>query len=260
MAKKDVNTLKPATPAEAQKIKQQARMKLPPSPAAGPPPAAERATHPGTERWSIKTGTDAGADQVGDSIVETTVEEMVSVERPADMLPPTDEIPKYENTRAVPVETTIWSLDAVITAIKFEADGDYHLVLQGASGETMIGEIPTPDPPFVQASSPWVDNIRAARTEVDNNLVNNVPTAGFVPVGGKLVPPEAVGPQTRAQLKPSHGGAGGAAGRATFKTRIEPRRVKVTGVGFFDRIHGQMGVSPTNGIEIHPILKIEFLP
>jgi hypothetical protein len=31
----------------------------------------------------------------------------------------------------------------------------------------------------------------------------------------------------------------------------------VTGVGFFDRIHGQTGVAP-NGIELHPVLDIQF--
>lgn len=33
--------------------------------------------------------------------------------------------------------------------------------------------------------------------------------------------------------------------------------VTVTGVGFFDRIHGQTGVAP-NGVELHPVLDIAF--
>lgn len=33
--------------------------------------------------------------------------------------------------------------------------------------------------------------------------------------------------------------------------------VIVTGIGFFDRIHGQTGVAP-NGIELHPVLGIDF--
>jgi hypothetical protein len=33
----------------------------------------------------------------------------------------------------------------------------------------------------------------------------------------------------------------------------------VTGVGFFDKLHGQTGVAP-NGIELHPITAIEFAP
>jgi len=37
------------------------------------------------------------------------------------------------------------------------------------------------------------------------------------------------------------------------------RVVTVTGVGFFDPIHGQTGVAP-NGIELHPLLSIDFHP
>lgn len=35
--------------------------------------------------------------------------------------------------------------------------------------------------------------------------------------------------------------------------------VTVTGIAFFDKIHGQEGVAP-NGIELHPILNIVFKP
>lgn len=35
--------------------------------------------------------------------------------------------------------------------------------------------------------------------------------------------------------------------------------VRVHGIGFFDSLHGQTGVAP-NGIELHPVLKIEFSP
>jgi hypothetical protein len=30
-------------------------------------------------------------------------------------------------------------------------------------------------------------------------------------------------------------------------------------VGFFDKVHGQTGVALTNAIELHPVLKIEWL-
>jgi hypothetical protein len=40
---------------------------------------------------------------------------------------------------------------------------------------------------------------------------------------------------------------------------VPPTRAQITGVGFFDKIHGQMGVSQLNGIELHPVLKIECL-
>jgi len=48
-------------------------------------------------------------------------------------------------------------------------------------------------------------------------------------------------------------------GPITRKTLPQNLRVSVTGVGFFDRIHGQEGVA-TNGIELHPMLEIVFNP
>ena len=41
------------------------------------------------------------------------------------------------------------------------------------------------------------------------------------------------------------------------KPKTVSRMVTVTGVGFFDRIHGQNGVA-SNGIELHPIIGIIF--
>jgi hypothetical protein len=43
----------------------------------------------------------------------------------------------------------------------------------------------------------------------------------------------------------------------SFQTTSTP--VRVTGVGFFDFLHGQTGVAP-NGIELHPVLDIIFNP
>jgi hypothetical protein len=45
----------------------------------------------------------------------------------------------------------------------------------------------------------------------------------------------------------------------TARLRKVSAKVRVTGVGFFDKIHGQTGAAP-NGIELHPVLGIEFLP
>src|SRR5260221_2717633 len=47
--------------------------------------------------------------------------------------------------------------------------------------------------------------------------------------------------------------------RATSSFQSVSIPVKVTGVGFFDRIHGQTGVAP-NGIELHPVLDLVFNP
>jgi hypothetical protein len=37
-----------------------------------------------------------------------------------------------------------------------------------------------------------------------------------------------------------------------------PIRVEVTGIGFFDRNHGQFGAAP-NFVELHPVLALRFL-
>ena len=37
---------------------------------------------------------------------------------------------------------------------------------------------------------------------------------------------------------------------------VSPATIVVTGIGFFDFLHGQTGAAP-NGIELHPVLNIE---
>jgi len=220
----------------------------------------------------VKTGQDpdvalvgknivAGKD-FGPGIVVATVEELISAPRPADMADPLQLYAAYQSKRAAPVETTIWRLDATINAMKLEADGDYHLVLQGASGETMIGEIPTPTSAFV-GTSPWLANIRDARKAVDDKFVSRLAPASFVPLGNKLVPREAVTMPEAAPMTmlPSFLPIPGmeASPVQPFKTQLPPTRVRITGVGFFDKVHGQMGVSLANGIELHPVLAIDWI-
>lgn len=50
-------------------------------------------------------------------------------------------------------------------------------------------------------------------------------------------------------------------GRPTPRMRRlrTPVRVTITGVGFFDKIHGQAGVAP-NGVELHPVLSLGVRP
>jgi|SRR5208282_776817 len=174
------------------------------------------AIKPGVERWPVKTGTDRDVAKVVPQRVQTTVEHLVSLARPKDMLPLDRDFPAYQNNRAQPVETTIFTVEAEIIACKIETDGDFHLVIQG-TGETMIAEVPDPDPAFVDPKSPWVEAIKTARQQVLDKLD---PQPG---------------------LK---------------KVRVQAR---LTGVGFFDKIHGQAGVARTNGIELHPLLGVTWL-
>ncbi len=188
------------------------------SAAALPTPAALRPIRPGVERWPVKTGTD---DDVGDvdvsQRVQTGVEELVNTPRPTNMLPVDRDFAAYQTRRAHGVETAVCQVDAWIIAHKEEDDGDYHLVLQGDTGRTMIAECPDPDPAFIGNNNPWADTIKLARTELAK------------------------------QLNPQ---------RKLIKDHV---RARITGVAFFDRVHGQDGVALTNGIELHPVLGIEWL-
>jgi hypothetical protein len=177
-------------------------------------PASEM--RPGVFRWSVKTGTDPDAALVGPTSrpTQTTVEELIRLPRPADM-PATESIPVYQNKRARPVEITVYSVEATIIALNVEASGDYHLVLQGASGETMIARAPNPGDEFVAPDSRWKKEITQVRRQLD---------AKYFPATGKIA-------------------------------RVTARAV---GVGFFDRIHGQTG-GASNGLELHPVLGIEFI-
>ncbi|HXC18202.1 MAG TPA: PKD domain-containing protein [Holophagaceae bacterium] len=161
----------------------------------------------GVERWSVKTGTDADVGLVNLSTHQTnTIATMRSWPAPS---------PIPANNRVSPYETTVWVLNATLTQYKLESDSDIHLVLQDASGLTMIAEIPLPS--CVGSSSPFLSGITNARAQF-----------------------AAVYTAT-----------------SSFQTANVP--VKITGIGMFDFLHGQTGVAP-NGIELHPVIDIQFNP
>lgn len=109
----------------------------------------------GVERWSVKTGTDADVSKVNlNAPTNTTIAAMRAFTAP-NPIPP--------NNRITGPETTLWVINATLTLYKLESDSDYHLVLQDASGNTMISEIPSPS--CVGAGSPFLPGITNARNE-----------------------------------------------------------------------------------------------
>lgn len=266
----DVNALPLVSDAVAQAIKAAVGIGAPPR--FGMLAREAIATRPGVERWPVKTGQDGDREQVGTNVVNgqdlgagivpVTVEELVTARRPADMPDPATRYDAYQAKRAPPAETTIWRLDVTLIAMKLESDGDYHLVLQGASGQTMIGEIPTPTAEFV-GDSPWLANIAAARRAVDQRLVSALVPQAFVVFAGRLMPSASViGAAAPAPVDTAFLGTStrqpGPATPTPFMSQIPATKARVTGVGFFDTVHGQTGVAPS-GIELHPLLKIEWL-
>ena len=109
----------------------------------------------GVERWSVKTGTDADSGKVNlNAPTSTTITAMRAFTAP-NPIPP--------NNRITGPETTLWVINATLTLFKLESDSDYHLVIQDASGNTMVTEIPSPS--CVGAGSPFLSGITNARAE-----------------------------------------------------------------------------------------------
>jgi hypothetical protein len=157
----------------------------------------------GTERWSVKTGTDDDASKVDTTPVTTTIKTLVNLNKPSS---------HPESARVTPTELKTFKIKTTLIEYKHEADQDYHLVIQDGSGNHMIVEIP--DPECVEGGKGvFLKGIKNARKQFE---------AVFTASGS---------------LK---------------KTNT---KVTVTGVGFFDFIHGQTGVAP-QGIELHPVLDI----
>jgi hypothetical protein len=250
-----VRSLKRAGPQVAARIKTQAGI--------GVQPVAFTIA-PGVERWPVKTGTDPDVTEVNlaSPVVATTVDELVSAARPADMQDPNKDYPTYQSHRATPLESTVWTLDCQITAAKLEQDGDFHLVLQSPSGETMIGEVPDPDPSFVNPSSPFAADIKVVRQAVNQKIFSKLANTPLAQMGKYMVPATSfkVAPSKTTTLAAARkrGKLPPTSTPFPVKAAITPVKARITGVGFFDRKHGQLGVAP-NGVEIHPILDIKFL-
>lgn len=210
---------------------------------------------PGVERWPVKTGSDVDAakvgvnaingEKLGPGIIDTTVEELVALPRASDMPPLHSSFSRnsfYQNHRDAPAETTVWKLKALVTLARLEQDGDYHLVLQGTSGKSMIGEIPDPDPKFV-GNPVWRADIKNAREAMDKQVGHPLPAVDFKEAD--------IAPPTEERFENKR-----MPNEIPAMTKVNASAT-IIGVGFFDSDHGQTGVAPT-AIEIHPILSIVF--
>lgn len=109
----------------------------------------------GHERWAIKTGTDKDAANINLSdVAPAEIEDLNSLRAP-------NHLPLHR--RVKPVEMSVYYVKAKLVEFKHEKDGDYHLVLKGRHGQTMIAKIPSPR--CVGSSSPFKAGIEKARRE-----------------------------------------------------------------------------------------------
>ena len=120
------------------------------------------AVKPGKDRWLVKTASDADAKEINHTPVKSTVEKLLALPRPIDM-PMDSYTPFFQEHRARPAETTVWTVEADVTDCRLMPDGDYRVTLKGASGQTMVLEMPDPDPQYVDPQSPFASDIKTAR-------------------------------------------------------------------------------------------------
>jgi hypothetical protein len=94
-------------------------------------------TRCGMQRWAVKTLSDVDRTAVQPRPVDTTIELLAAIPRPAGI--PADR-------RVAPHEITIYRVRGYLAAWDEESDGDYHLVLFGLEEQrvSLIAEIPDP--------------------------------------------------------------------------------------------------------------------
>lgn len=185
----------------------------------------------GVERWALKVGADQGAAQIDVTPVPTTFSSLVHITRPTL---PSDDITRVAAERMVRV------VNGRLVQFKLESgktgDGDFHLVI---SDDTQLF---TPG-----GSGP------ASPHSVIAEIVN----------------PDCVGGRDGSVTAPSRFATQLATVRGQFQQQFATIHsgwnqgggipVRVTGVVFFDRPHGQVGRA-LNGLELHPVLDIQFNP
>ncbi len=118
-------------------------------------------------RLAIKRATDdaaAKADLLHPTA--TTVEAMLMLARPDDLASDISN-PEFQSKRIGSFENTIWTVDAKITEIVLRADGDYYMVIEGASGARTVVEVP--DPALCEGSK-RLDEIKAVRKALEEKF------------------------------------------------------------------------------------------
>jgi hypothetical protein len=181
----------------------------------------------------VKVGTDAKASQVETTKpIPNTVAGLNALPSLRDRVPPSN------NKFRLPEETRVYVVQGFLGLFKNETDTDYHLVITDASGKyspggantegqetgtSFIAEIPDPDCTTGAHGDPAVHSVFAAALRATRAKFE----ARF---------PEGKGADTYLGIP-----------------------VTVTGVAFYDRQHLQTGRA-VNGIELHPLLDIDFHP
>lgn len=186
----------------------------------------------GTERWQVKVGTDPDA-----SLVNVSVPVTISIPDMNQLPQRRDDVPAGDHQFRLDAERVVYKVMGRLILFKNEEDRDYHLVITDDSlrytnggkasdgketGTSFIAEIPDPKCYAGKKGDP------AARSHFTQQL-------------------KAV----RDEFELRFPGGEGA------DTKLGGIPVTLTGVAFYDRMHYQTGRAK-NGIELHPVLDIQF--
>ena len=175
--------------------------------------------HCGAHRWAVKVMVDQDAARIDTIAHAATVTELRALTVPHSLPRRHGQPILPEDSRVAPIEFTTYDVHAVLVAWKLEKDEDFHLVIANPDHptETMIVEVPSPTCPDLCSTHQAV-RYAALRQRIIDRLG-----------------------QPRSRIR-----------------RLRPGvRVRVIGVGFFDKVRGQAAAAP-NGIELHPVLDIRF--
>ncbi len=180
----------------------------------------------GTERWNVKVCSDPQVKVLfqNNSVASHQLKAPVptTINNLVSMTVPGPlalHTPRFVNSQA---ETNIWEIDGTLIEYKWE---------NGATGDD--------------------DYHLVVRDNNGKTLVAEIPRQSCLSATPQ--PLRNLIAQARVDLDTKFSGSGQAAGAFRFTNT----QVKITGQGFFDRPHAS--ASAPNGIEIHPILKIQFL-
>jgi len=148
------------------------------------PPAAPKTSK--RDRWLVKTASDPDAHTINTVPQKTTVEQLLKLPRPAG-LPMKETPPAMQDHRAYPVEGSVYTIEVDILSSQLMPDGDYKVTLRGASGQTMVMEMPDPAPGFVDPTSLFAKQIGEARTQFNAKFQPDrtaKPTVGHARITG----------------------------------------------------------------------------
>ena len=188
----------------------------------------------GTERWFVKVGTDPDA-----GLVQLNPSVSISVSGLNTLPKLQNTVPHGDNKFRLPEERVVYQVSGRLALFKDEDDGDYHLVI-------------TDDSLSYTPGGPGTNGL-----ETGTSFIAEIPDPACVP-GKKGDPntPSRFDTQlrdVRAKFEARFPGGVGA------DTDLGGIPVTLVGIAFYDRPHLQTGRA-INGIELHPLLDIQFGP